>query len=117
MRHSAECIRKQEEIEKLQREYRAKWPRHCRKCRGWGGREYPYDPSPDGVSLGSGSISGFDLCSECSDDRVCPRCGVENTHEEAFSDGVPCGECGWNYPDEGMPESQECDCINYFEGE
>jgi hypothetical protein len=70
-------------------EWRAKWPNHCKKCHGWGGKMWPatrHEPED------------FDFCGAHLPD-ICHRC----LHSGLTEDGEgPCSNCGWNF-DDGEP--------------
>lgn len=96
--------------------YRRTWPKHCEKCRGWGAFVETYDPSPQGVSLGSGWMEDYAQCVECLELEQCPRCAGP----APFVDGVGvncCTQCGFvEGKTEGIadpPHPAECDCWEY----
>jgi hypothetical protein len=78
--HTEKCLadHRQWEIEKEL--FEIQYPGYCRKCNGWGGHWYSFDPSPAGISLGPGSMQDFAVC-ECIEggewwEGRCPRCGA-----------------------------------------
>jgi len=79
-----------EEVEKLVKEWRAKWPNACDECGGWVGfhTRGTYDSPPD-----------FDPC-EREPAEECHRCGEIGLDEDGNG---PCSKCGWNYND-GEPQ-------------
>lgn len=81
-----------QQIEKAASAWRAKWPKYCPSCGGWGGRSYPssaYDPG------------GYDVCEAHGKIEICHRCGEHGLDENGTG---PCANCGWNY-DDGKPQS------------
>ncbi len=109
--YDAEIKAEREAYEKYQKalaEWQAKWPNACKKCGGWGGHTYKYDPSPAGVSLSPGCMTDFDPCEApgCISEGNCARCGKPalSTIPGVCEEGEgPCKECGWNYND-GEPQ-------------
>ncbi len=109
--YDAEMKAEQEAYEvykKALAEWQAKWPAACEECGGWGGESYSYDPSPAGVSLAPGSMTGFEPCGAagCVFDGNCARCMRPTLSEipGVFDEGEgPCKHCGWNY-DDGAPQ-------------
>jgi len=103
MEHKSECV----ELHKTFADIKAKWlqqyPNHCQQCRGYGGSESRYDPSPSGVSLGSGFMSDFDTCTLCTDKGICSLCAGK-----IDEDGVCVAGCdvGRDHPGDGP----ECVC-------
>lgn len=72
----------------------AKWPNHCRCCRGWGG--FPFEER-HGLKHGVGEPL-IDPC-PYGPEEMCHRCGANGMdHHDS-----PCRDCGWHY-DDGMPE-------------
>lgn len=123
MEHSAECIARQAELEKRQAEYRAKWPNFCETCNAEGGIGYDYDPSPAGLSLGSGHMTDYDPCPDCVEKGICPRYGKEVWTEEDWESGDPviCPGCGWykendpqSYPT-GIGGMCECEARDLYD--
>lgn len=112
MLHTLRCIQLQAEYSEKTREYLEKYPNYCRNCSGIGGFHSSYDPSPDGVSLGSGSIQDFDSCPECVENGKCPQCstalyyGPEDPHDEFSESHAFCALCEWSdqKPSEGLSE-------------
>jgi hypothetical protein len=98
--HTPQCL----ELQAQDQIYREKYPNFCRSCNGNGRITESYDPSPDGVSMGSGSLSLTDPCSDCTEVGICPRCG-----RDAFFGEGPCMHCGWDYDMGGRPYSG-CEC-------
>jgi len=77
------------------KQWRAKWPNHCKHCVGWGGSAYSENhgiPGP-GETI-------FDPCGAIEDPTICHRCGEKGLTED--SEG-PCTKCGWNF-DDGEPQ-------------
>jgi hypothetical protein len=112
VKHSDDCIKARARYEKDLAEFNARHPNHCQKCGGWGGHYGLYDPSPAGVSLGSGYMVDFDPC-ECVNNSICPRCGQKSESvQEAVETGVDikCSLCGWKEGDVGIPQEPECFC-------
>lgn len=77
--------------------YEKAWPDHCVSCNGHGGHPDYYDPSPVGVSLGSGSFVEWESCPECLERWRCPRCGGGVISEVYWDEGLPaiCDGCGY----------------------
>ncbi len=103
--HTPQCI----EIRQEDMQWVILWPNHCRDCGGYGQFAESYDPSPDGVSLGSGYMTDYEPCAACTEKGICPRCG--------FLGGLtpegegPCHNCFWTYEDGGRPGwKYECEC-------
>lgn len=80
------------------------FPNYCQKCKGWGGFACSYDPSPSGVSLGSGQMFDVDPCEDCEggDPAFCALCRapLDDQFERT------CGHKGID----GKPEPPECIC-------
>ena len=94
-------------------QYKQKWPNYCTHCSGWGGFYSRFDPSPKGVSLGSGYMEDFDSCRFCVDEYKCPQCATKN---DQWKDGedLTCKECSWtNELAEGLPSEPECRCEEF----
>jgi len=53
------------------------YPQACRTCSGVGGFTSTYDPSPAGVSLGSGFLYDTEPCQDCEGHELptCALCG------------------------------------------
>ena len=96
--------------------YAEKWPKHCRKCGGWGGRDSQYDPSPAGVGMSIGWFHEFDPCRDCYELEQCPRCAKKLLFvERDCCDYAECKDCGWqDMETEGSPSEpptiSECEC-------
>lgn len=91
--------------------YILRWPNYCRRCNGWSGFHGTYDPSPPGVSLGSGYMEDFDPCPECYDKGICCRCGAV-MFDPGIADGLDddkCPKCGFDFTNgEGIPPFFDC---------
>jgi hypothetical protein len=85
-------------IEAEAAEYEKQWPNHCRTCGGWGEHRHSFDPSPDGVSLGAGSMEDAVPCPDCAEKGLCPRCMHIVEPDEIF-----CPSCGC---DQERPEGK-----------
>jgi hypothetical protein len=115
--HKEACIQAFALYDQETSDYESLWPNHCRRCNARGGVSSAYDPSPAGVSLGSGWMEDFDTCGECADHRNCPRCagtipGQQATLEAGVDPSTTCPHCGWS-PDDASgfgPEPPECLC-------
>ena len=106
------CLERKKKHEQAIADYKSAWPNFCRKCNGWGGHAYDYDPSPAGVCLAPGTMTDFDPCPHCIEKGICPRCGGVNPDPEAFCDeDYACIHCGWVQADGGRPRDwcEECD--------
>lgn len=87
--------------EQYKRDYdaaKAKYPNACTNCGGAGVCYSTYDPSPAGVSLGSGTMTDCDICDTCVGNDKCPVCGKEGLtfHETKTEDYCTCPHCGWD---------------------
>jgi len=102
--HTAECQERTRKLERARDGWIQKWPDYCKACNGWGGAGYSYDPSPAGVSLGSGMLEDFDTC-QCTDNGICARCAG------AVDDDGSCPHCGAEVLADGMPSVDDyCGC-------
>lgn len=74
-RHQPECriLMRKDVIEWLR--FTHQYPDYCTNCNGQGIFYTQYDPSPAGVSLGSGYMTDVDLCPRCVNNMLCPWCG------------------------------------------
>ncbi len=119
MEHFPDCVEAFESYEKMKKKFEEKFPLYCRSCHGWSGKVIRYDPSPPGISLAPGYMEDFELCPDCTEKGLCPRCTaalVEDAGE--YSDPFRCPVCGWtDNPDKesvekcsGLPEQPECWC-------
>jgi len=112
--HSEECLAASIRHELTRIGYALQWPDHCQACGGWGGSFYHYDPSPAGISLGSGYMTDCDPCQVCSENGRCPRCNAESLNDE--NEYASCDQCGWNMEESvGMDEPFECVCWDWNE--
>ena len=87
------------------------FPDHCKQCGGWGGSYISYDPSPSGVSLGSGTMLDWEPCEACLMKGICPICGHRHNNPEWMNhEGDKCQNCGWQIEAEfGVPQPPEYD--------
>lgn len=111
MEHTESCKKFKASYDANKAEYEAKWSHYCKTCGGWGYSSYNYDPSPHGVSLGSGTMTDTEVCSTCVEQGICPRCGELSLDEE----GNKCLVCEWEYNvpgNEGLDPEPECDCYD-----
>lgn len=108
-KHTETCLANQAKVEADRAVYALQWPNYCRVCDGWGIQMFSYDPSPSGVSLGSGCFWEVEPCFDCYENSVCPRCGNDLFPDQSLED-TPCLHCGFKEGDEGMPRHTECDC-------
>lgn len=108
--HTESCKKFRLAYEQRKLAYEAHWGKsYCHHCNGWGYTSYRDDPSPAGVSLGSGSMEFSDPCSFCVEIGACPRCGLIALDE----DGNKCSNCGWvcmEAGSEGLDPEPECEC-------
>lgn len=109
MNHTEQCTEAQAANTAAREAYQKEWPNHCTTCEGWGIFEFSYDPSPAGVSLGSGSMRDAEPCTDCYELGVCPRCGGAFP-QDLLEEGTPCPHCGFHEGTPGMPPPHECDC-------
>lgn len=86
------------------RKYVETYPDFCLHCAGWGFIEYEDDPSPPGVSLRPGTMTFSDLCPECTDLGLCPRCKTELVWDTEKKDDV-CPKCEWHSGCDGIDMS------------
>lgn len=112
--HTAECYLLQKEREAWLDQWR---PTYHAPCNGSGILYGTYDPSPAGVSLGSGYFVDEEPCT-CVQDGICPRCGgkelLPTVNEWGETEWYgPCKKCGWTYGQIGLVEV-ECSCEEYF---
>lgn len=115
MKHLKECNRVFAIYEFTVQYYKDWWPSYCKFCNGWGGHVSYYDPSPSGVSLGSGYMMETDLCPHCVEKNICPRCGKINSNWKDNID-AHCYYCGWEIDEsKGLLEQPTCACHNYCE--
>jgi hypothetical protein len=115
MAHTLSCIAWQQKMKAEHDAYVAQWPDYCQHCDGFGELRYSYDPSPAGVSLGSGHMEDADPCPVCIETGHCPRCGkhVPGWEFDSLEGNETCPFCGWNLESPGCPlEYDECDCDN-----
>jgi len=74
--HTPDCLAAQ----KAAAEYRARFPKYCKSCQGWGGYIIP------GVWRtwnGDGTPDEYTVCPDCEGQDLCPRCGAKRVfHEE-----------------------------------
>lgn len=82
-------------VEVAAAEWRAKWPNHCKACRGWGGSSYEESHG----FKGGGTETIMDPCGAHEDLTICHRCGANGLNEHGEG---PCTACGWNC-DDGEP--------------
>lgn len=106
--HTKFCVDAQNAL----KEFEAKHPQYCRKCRGFGVVCYNDDPSPSGVSLSSGSIEYCDPCGHCIEQDRCPYCGGQIFGE---NENMFCA-CGWESNENGESKAGgapivECYCL------
>lgn len=109
MKHTTQCeemfAKHRESVEK----YVKAWPNHCKKCGGWGGKSYWYNPAPG--APGSGKLQDWDDCLQCLGTGHCPRCSSVLGGDEDF-----CTECKWSLScTDCYPDAPECLC--YMEDE
>lgn len=81
------------ELKAQQAAWRARWPNHCKACRGWGL-----------TSFSQRHAVGYteevaEPCDHQVDLQACHRCGQPGL--DLNSEG-PCRFCGWNF-DDGTP--------------
>ena len=108
MKHTDHCIKVQEDYKREKELFERVFPNYCRNCRGWGGFGYYYDPSPAGVSLGSGSMYDWEPCGHCIENALCPLCGKDIVEGEMH---WFCPSCGWiEGESEGLRDEPECYC-------
>ena len=121
-KHHKTCIDAHENWEDQVSQYKHDYPNYCKSCNGWGGNYSRYDPSPSGISLGSGYMLDYEPCEDCVEKGICPRCGkVSDNIITALSDGDcgVCEHCGWSMEEthvDGIPDEPECYC-DYYEEE
>ena len=81
-------------FEALCDDYEKSYPKHCRRCGGWGGKWTNYDPSPAGIALSAGYMTEFETCEHCIGSDHCPRCF---SHQIFFDENndfrETCSEC------------------------
>lgn len=101
------------QVQKEKAEYEAKYPDHCRKCRGGG---YIVFYQNHGPFWGGGDAieTMIDPCEECH--PYCPRCRQEQLWSDEEEDWLePCPSCGWDKSGSGMcPDPGDvapCSCV------
>lgn len=104
--HLGRCKEETEKRDALISQWLTDWPNHCRQCGGEGKFIEEFDPSPPGVSLGSGTYKDEYLCGDCTACGICARCGRQGLEKGGAG---PCPHCGWNY-DDSLPPEIECFC-------
>lgn len=105
--HTQACDEAFAKAHDLRKEFEEKHPNFCRICGGQGVFYESYDPSPAGVSLGSGSMTDVYLCEECVEQNKCPLCGQETLNE----DGTKCSSCEYELDKSPtLPVLPECYC-------
>lgn len=115
MQHSPTCIEAFARHGLAMVTFAVKWPDYCRSCEGWGYFSHSYDPSPAGVSLGSGFMVEADPCDACTGadpHPFCARCHAVNDQWLEGEDS-PCTACGWNWgknQGDTLPPEPECHC-------
>jgi hypothetical protein len=113
-KHTDACNERTRKINEKNQKYAETYPNYCKVCSGCGGSSYSYDPSPSGVSLGSGSMEDFEPCEHCVMQGNCPRCGslIWDMSEEGF---FVCPVCGLNdeSPD-GLIPDEDCGCYEIY---
>ena len=87
----------QSDMDKANKEYEAKWPKYCKKCKGWGVFTWRENASPHG----SGEYWPMDMsdpCEDCVGKGICARCGELGMPvvDDELLEG-PCTACGWKY--------------------
>jgi len=114
--HSAGCNERTDAYERELERFETLYPHYCRPCGAVGGFYSTYDPSPAGVSLGSGYLTDFDPCSHCIEEGRCPRCAAQDSMDE---ENTRCEVCGWKCEDATCiaPQPYECDCWELSEDE
>jgi hypothetical protein len=85
--------------------FAARYPQACQACLGWGGHTWSYDPSPAGVSLGSGFLIDGEPCAACEGSEDLPTCAL--CGQICQEDGTRLCTCP---PNAGLPEGPECLC-------
>jgi hypothetical protein len=114
MEHTESCKKFRAAYDVKKAAYELQWSHYCKSCGGWGYSSYNFDPSPHGVSLGSGFMTETEVCSTCVEQGICPRCGELSLDEE----GNKCLVCGWEYNvpgNEGLDPEPECECDYIWE--
>lgn len=95
MGHRKECIEMTETSVTARDKYDERWPRACKSCGASGAIEWIENGAPMGE--GYWPMPMADICANCSELLLCPRCGATNPEEWFESDDNPCPECGWNW--------------------
>lgn len=116
MYHTNECIAGTAKSDQSRLAWFQQWPYYCTNCNGDGMFVDYYDPSPPGISLGSGYMTDIEMCEKCTNHGYCPRCGVLSWPIDDEDDEIPetpCPNCGWNWckgKDDSVPYPYECYC-------
>lgn len=110
--HSQDCLQAFGAYHLALQWYARTWPKYCLACQGRGVFVSSYDPSPAGVSLGSGSMTESEPCIACLEKGICPRCARMSILESHDSETYYCGLCGWveNKLSDVAPQQPECYC-------
>jgi len=115
--HTPSCQKRIDKITESREKFIAQYPNYCTKCGGSGLIGYSYDPSPAGVSLGSGSMYDCEPCS-CVEEGRCPRCigdlvFIQGVLPNEYDYSI-CPSCHWPDRDpnlcEGIAEYDDCEC-------
>lgn len=113
--HTASCLAYQQRLQDAIDAYTKAWPNFCIHCGGCGEVHWVENASP----LGSGENwpkDEGDVCSQCFEKGICPRCGKQAWTDEQLGQDpvVPCPHCGWTYgKTPGFPPAFEGDCGCY----
>ena len=108
--HTTECRKANARWSNVRDEYAARWPNHCQTCGGWGGSSSPGCSVPYGSTYVS-LPDDVDICPDCQEQGMCPRCGSGMDVEAE----APCPACGWSWGDEGIPEPPGCVCPSLYD--
>jgi len=114
--HTESCQKRIDKITESRAKFIAQYPNYCVKCGGAGIIGYSYDPSPSGVSLGSGSMHECEPCEYCVGHDQCPRCGEKLAWIDESMVGpdqceyFKCYHCDWEENCEGIAQYDDCEC-------
>lgn len=103
--HSDRCLAAWRERCLARKAWIDRFPNYCRHCGANGGHGHSFDPDGSGM----GRLEDWDVCTECLEKGLCPRCGGAF---EQLSEDDACPHCGWKEdPDaDPLPPQYECYC-------
>jgi hypothetical protein len=104
--HTESCYNNIVITEKARADFRAKWPKSCLKCQATGWISWTENGAPFGE--GYWPMPMTDICPDCIEKGICPRCGFTGSLNE---EGTECCDCGWtSETTDPMPDEPACSC-------